>query len=120
MGRPTREQALIKAIEAFEGDGIPYKLLDPRNILASIAANPKSSESARIRACVVLLGGSIVDYECRKKAEKSDADLQRSWYPNGLPGDDAEGEQAAADPGIPDDEITVRALQIMRTGTSRQ
>lgn len=77
MGRPTKEEALVKAIEAFGGLGIDFQLVDPRNILAAIAANPAASESALIRASIVLLGGSIVDYQRRKQRQESEEAEER-------------------------------------------
>jgi hypothetical protein len=54
IGRPTREEALHKAIAAFGGVGIDRKLVKPWDIIAAIAADPEMEPSIRLRAAVAL------------------------------------------------------------------
>lgn len=72
MGRPTKEEALAKAIEAFGGAGIPIEAVDPVAILAAIAANPNSSESGRLRACMALVSDDVLNYQLRKRDRERD------------------------------------------------
>lgn len=51
-GRPTRGAVLLRAIEAA---GIDPVLVDPRRILAGIAADKEAPATARVQACKALL-----------------------------------------------------------------
>src|SRR5262245_7542299 len=51
-GRPTRAEATAKALAAI---GVDPALINPMNILASIAADPSAAPTARVMAIRVLL-----------------------------------------------------------------
>lgn len=52
-GRPTRAEATAKALTAL---GVDPASVDPRRILAAIAADVSAPASARVAACRALLG----------------------------------------------------------------
>ncbi len=79
-GRPSREDALRRAIE---GAGVDPASVDPRRILAAIAADAKAPAGARVQACRALIGS----------ADKPPA-----------PGDGG---------GVPDDALSRRALELI-------
>jgi hypothetical protein len=54
-GRPTRAEAARKAIAALAAAGIDPSSIDPRRILAEIAADASAPASARVMACRALL-----------------------------------------------------------------
>lgn len=54
-GRPTRAAASAKALAAL---AIDPSTIDPRTILATIAADPSAAATARVAACRVLLAGT--------------------------------------------------------------
>jgi hypothetical protein len=101
VGRPSRRDELKKAIEEAS---IDPAIVDPWRVLSAIAVDSKVAAMNRITACVALIEHP------RRAAEPGKS-------PNF--GDLKPGPASPADPGIPEDEITRRALQIMRTGTSR-
>jgi hypothetical protein len=70
MGRPTKEEALTRAIEAFGGVGIDHESIDPRRIVAAIAANPAVAETVRLRACVILMSQETRDYEAALQRQR--------------------------------------------------
>ena len=55
IGRPTRKAASAEALRALVDAGIDPATIDPRAILAAIAADASSPASARVAACKVLL-----------------------------------------------------------------
>jgi hypothetical protein len=52
-GRPSRKEEMERALAEI---GIDSALIDPRRILASIAANRSMPPTARVAACKALLG----------------------------------------------------------------
>ncbi len=54
-GRPTRAQASAKALAALAVDPAS---IDPRSILASIAADVAAPSTARVAACRALIAGN--------------------------------------------------------------
>jgi hypothetical protein len=93
-GRPSKKDELRRAIDEIS---IDPDMVDPHRILAAIAVDPKVSPATKIQACIAL-----IDHP-RKTAEPAPSVTSA----------------ASTDLAIPDDEITQRALQIMKTGTSR-
>lgn len=96
MGRPTKEEALIKAIEAFGGAGIDYELVDPRNIVAAIAADPAVSAPIRLRACVILMSKQMSSYTIGRKFESARRSMEESARARSEAYQEREAEQAAA------------------------
>lgn len=76
MGRPTKEEALTRAIEALGGVGIDHELVDPRRIVAAIAADPAVPETTRLRACLILMAKQTrhygIDRESGRRERESD------------------------------------------------
>jgi hypothetical protein len=101
VGRPSRKDELKKAIEEAS---IDPAIVDPWRVLSAIAIDSKVAAMTRITACVALIEHP------RRAAEPGKSDIMSDSKP---------GPASPADPTIPDDEITQRALQIMKTGTSR-
>ena len=70
---------------------MPAETVDPVAILAAIAANPNSSESGRIRACLALMDPTVEDYAKRKKHEAAEREgerqMQSQIFPDGVPDD---------------------------------
>lgn len=81
-GRPTRGEALRKAITAV---GVDPALVDPRRVLAAIAIDESAATTARVAACRVLLA-------------------HQSGILPALP--------AEVEDQLNDDDLTVRALRI--------
>ena len=108
-GRPTAEQALRKALEPFRAIGIDHHTtVNPLDVMALLAVDPSVSPETRLAAAIAL--------HDRKNGARDDpaagkTDAVSDLKPGPVP--------APADPGIPDDEITRRAMQILKTGTSR-
>ena len=71
---------------------MPAETVDPVAILAAIAANPNSSESDRIRACLALMDPTVEDYAKRKKHEVAEREgerqMQSQIFPDGVPDDE--------------------------------
>lgn len=80
VGRPKRAAATKKALAALSVDPAS---IDPRSILASIAADVSAPASARVQACRALISGP------------------------------SEPKRAEAGTGVPDDDVTQRALHLM-------
>src|SRR5271157_1595727 len=55
IGRPTRKAASAAALRTLVQAGVDPSAIDPRKILASIAADASSPASARVAACRALL-----------------------------------------------------------------
>jgi hypothetical protein len=58
-GRPTRVEASPKALAALAAAGIDPASVDPRVVLAAIAADPSAPASARVSAAGALLTDQI-------------------------------------------------------------
>jgi len=100
-GRPSRRDELRKAIEEA---GVDVDMVDPHRLLAAIAIDSKVAPMTRIQACVALIEHP------RRAADPGKSEIISDSKP---------ATAAPADQGIPDDDITRRAFQIMKTGTSR-
>lgn len=100
-GRPSKKDELRRAIDEMSVDP---EMVDPFRILSAIAVDPKVAPSTRITACVAL-----IEHPPRA-AEPGKPGIIPDLKPS---------PATPADPGIPDDDITRRAFQIMKTGTSR-
>jgi hypothetical protein len=58
-GRPSRAQASAAALKAVIDLGVDVEAIDPRRVLASIAADPSAPASARVQAARALLADAI-------------------------------------------------------------
>jgi hypothetical protein len=54
-GRPTRSAASAKTLKALIDGGVDPTTIDPRTILAGIAADTSAPATARVAACRTLL-----------------------------------------------------------------
>jgi hypothetical protein len=54
-GRPSRAEASAKALAALAANGIDPASIDPRAVLAAVAADPSAPASARVAAARALL-----------------------------------------------------------------
>ena len=58
-GRPTRAEASAKAMAALQAAGIDVTDIDPRAVLAAVAADPSAPASARVSAARALLTDAV-------------------------------------------------------------
>ena len=72
-GRPTRAEQSAKALAALRAAGIDPSTVDPRAVLAAVAADPSAPASARVSAARALLTDQI-DREIRE-ANNAAADI---------------------------------------------
>ncbi len=70
-GRPNRAEASAKALAALAANGIDPASIDPRAVLAAVAADPSAPASARVAAARALLA----DAQERAIREFNDAAL---------------------------------------------
>jgi hypothetical protein len=69
-GRPSRKEEMERALAEI---GIDPDLIDPRRILASIAANRSMPPTARVAACKALLG--VQDQDAAAEEDVSAGDI---------------------------------------------
>jgi hypothetical protein len=90
MGRPTKEEALHKAIAALGGLGIDRKSVKPWDIIAAIAADPAMEPSIRLRAAIALTAAPLKTAEEAQEQQYREMDqMQRRW-------DEADEDERAA------------------------
>jgi hypothetical protein len=70
-GRPNRAEASAKALAVLAANGIDPTSIDPRAVLAAVAADPSAPASARVAAARALLA----DAQERAIREFNDAAL---------------------------------------------
>jgi hypothetical protein len=58
-GRPTRAEQAAKSAAALAAAGIDPSTVDPRAVLAAVAADPSAPASARVSAARALLADAI-------------------------------------------------------------
>jgi hypothetical protein len=58
-GRPSRAEASAKTIAALQAAGIDPTSIDPRAVLAAVAADPSAPAYARVSAARALLADAI-------------------------------------------------------------
>jgi hypothetical protein len=100
-GRPSRRDELRKAIEEV---GVNPLLVDPYRILSALAIDSKVAPTTRIQACLALI--------------EHPPQAGQTGKPGIIP-DSSPSAPATKDPGVPDDEISRRTMEILKRGTSR-
>jgi hypothetical protein len=84
-GRPTRAEAAARRIAAQAATEIDPSSVDPRKVLAQIAADTSAPSAARVTACRLLMEDEE-ERRARKEWDATHDDLGLMYLPGHAPG----------------------------------